>query len=421
MGVMLHSRTGSFFSGWLFLAAALAGCMTRPPPMRPAVQPVPVSLSIQMVSVSFADLRGWAGNDPRAALAAFRRSCVALSGKAADASLGGVNYAGTANDWREACDDAAEADDDSAQRAREFFETAFVPYRVTQGSGVGLFTGYFEPELKGSRTQHGPYQTPLYGLPPDLVTVDLGLFRDTFKGQRLAGRVTNGRLVPYPARADIVARGLNAQPLFYVDDPVDAFFLQIQGSGRVALDDGSIVRAAFAGQNGQPYTAIGAVLIERGEYTREQVSLQSIRSWMTAHPGEAQALMNANASYVFFSEQPIGDPRAGANGSEGVALTPEASLAVDTGIHALGVPAWLETTVPDADPARPDRGFDRLLIMQDTGGAIRGPIRGDVYWGYGPAAASVAGRMRSEGRLTVLLPKRVAAGLGANIGFMGPR
>jgi membrane-bound lytic murein transglycosylase A len=400
--------------------------MTRPPtppapPTPPVIQPPQPVFPIQLSSAAFGDLQGWAESDPRAALLAFRRSCAVLLEKAADTGLGGVNYAGTAKDWGEACSSAAQTPAQSAQAVRALFEATFVPYRVNQGSPSGLFTGYYEPELKGSRTRHGAYQTPLYGVPADLVTVDLGLFRDTFKGQRLAGMVMNGRLVPYPARAEIVARGVNAHALFYVDDPFDAFFLQIQGSGRVVLDDGSIVRAAFAAQNGQPYTAIGAVLVQRGELMPEDVSLQAIRAWMMAHPRDAQGLMNANASYVFFSEQPIGDPGLGASGTEGVALTPEASIAVDTGIHPLGVPAWLETTVPNADPTRPDRDFDRLLIMQDTGGAIRGAVRADVYWGYGAAAGAIAGRMRSQGRLTVFLPKSAAAKLGPSAGFPGPR
>jgi membrane-bound lytic murein transglycosylase A len=382
----------------------------------------PAALPIELTGSHFSDLRGWEGNDPRPALTAFVRSCGAILRRAGAASLGGVNYAGTAEDWRDVCDEAAETDANDLAAARSFFTENFVPYRVAQGNGPGLFTGYYEPELKGSRSKHGRYQTPLYGVPGDLISVDLGLFRDTFKGQRLAGRVANGRLVPYPERAEIVARGIpGTEPLFYVDDPVDAFFLQIQGSGRIRLDDNTIVRAAFAGQNGQPYTAIGAVLVERGEMMREQVSLQSIRAWMAAHPAQADMLMNANASYVFFAERPIGDARLGANGTEGVPLTPEASLAVDTSIHALGVPVWLETAAPDVDAAKPDKPFDRLLVMQDTGGAIRGPVRGDVYWGYGPGPGAIAGRMRSEGRLTVLLPKSVAEKLGPSAGLMGPR
>ena len=386
------------------------------------MMPPTVPLSMRLGQASFAELQGWSAGDPRAALQAFRRSCVALSTRPDDAPLGGVNYAGTAGDWRQLCLSAAGIPADDAQTVRRFFETEFVPYRVTQSSGMGLFTGYYEPQLRGSRTRQGPYQTPLYGIPADLVNVDLGLFRDTLKGQRIVGQITNGRLIPYPARADIEARGLTqAKPLLYVDDPIDAFFLQIQGSGRVVLDDGSVVRAAFAGQNGRAYTAIGAVLFQRGELKREEVSMQSIRAWLIAHPEEAQQIMNANASFVFFTEQALGDPILGAAGAQGVPLTPEASLAVDLSLHALGVPVWLEMTTPNPDPAMPEVTFDRLLIMQDTGGAIRGPVRGDVYWGYTPDAASIAGRMRSQGAMTVFLPKAVAATLGPSAEFAGSR
>ena len=178
-------------------------------------------------------------------------------------------------------------------------------------------------------------------------------------------------------------------------------------------------RAAYAAQNGQPYTAIGAVLIQRGEMKREEVSLQSIRAWLIAHPKDAQDLMNANASYVFFAERPIGDPMLGALGSQGAPLTPEASLAVDTSQHALGTPVWLETLAPDPN-TNGERSFDRLLVMQDTGGAIRGAVRGDVYWGYGTTPGIIAGRMRSEGRMSVLLPKSVAARLGPSASFSAP-
>jgi membrane-bound lytic murein transglycosylase A len=401
---------------------ALAGCMTMaPPPPAPPPPAMPMVFPLQLTETGFPDLQGWTSADPRAALEAFRRSCGALAQKPDDAPLGGVGYAGTAGEWREACSATAALQNPEPDAARNFFEAEFVPYRLSQGDAHGLFTGYYEPELMGSRSRHGAYQTPLYGLPGDLVSVDLGLFRDTFKGQRLLGRVMNGRLVPYPAREEIVMRGLGqARPLFYVEDPVDAFFLQVQGSGRVMLDDGTMVRAAYAGQNGQPYTAIGAVLIEKGELKREDVSLQSIRAWLMTHPAEAPDLLNANASYVFLSEAPIGDPNLGATGSEGVPLTPEASLAVDLSIHPLGAPVWLEGSAPETDAAAPDRVLDTLLVMQDTGGAIRGAIRGDVYWGYGAGAGSIAGRMKHEGRLTVLLPKPVAARLGPQAEYATP-
>ena len=380
------------------------------PPMLPS--------SLRLQSVPFTELQGWQINDPRSALEAFRRSCVAIATRPDDAQMGGVNYAGTASDWRQPCLGASALPIDDAQAVKAFFEAEFVPYRVLESSGSGLFTGYYEPQLRGSRVRQGPYQTPLYGIPGDLVSVDLGLFRDSLKGQRIVGQVMNGRLVPYPARAEIEGSGLSqAKPLVYVDDAVDAFFLQIQGSGRIVLDDGSVVRAAYAAQNGHAYTAIGAVLIQRGALKREEVSMQSIRAWLAAHPEEASQVMNANASYVFFSEQALGDPSLGAAGAQGVPLTPEASLAVDLSLHALGVPIWLETTVPDPDMTKPDRPFERLMIAQDTGGAIRGPVRGDVYWGYSEDAASIAGRMRSEGSIAVLLPKAVAMRLGPNAEF----
>lgn len=387
-------------------AAVLAGCMTMPPPMPQA--------DIRLTQAGFGELEGWGSADLNRALIAFQRSCAVLAQRPDATPMGGVSYAGTIADWKSACAAAM-----GNANARGFFEGNFVPYRVSQGDRLALFTGYYEPELKGSRTRHGVFQTPLYGVPADLVSVDLGLFRDTFKGQRLAGRVVMNRLVPYPARADIVRAGLpQAKPLLYVDSPVDAFFLQVQGSGRVMLDDGSVVRAVFAAQNGQPYTAIGAVLVTRGEMKREEVSAQTIRAWLAAHPMQAEDLMNANASYVFFAERAIGDAAQGAPGTQGVALTPEASLAVDTGIHALGVPAFLETVAPDV--AGTERAFDRLVIMQDTGGAIRGALRGDVYWGFGARPGEIAGRMRSEGRMSVLLPKSVAARLGATATFNTP-
>jgi membrane-bound lytic murein transglycosylase A len=394
----------------------LAGCgMLRPVPPAPAPAVPP---SLRLDAVQFGGLESWADSDPRDALRAFLRSCAVLAAKSDDAPLGGVSYAGTAGDWRQVCDTATLVSTESSEATRWFFESEFVPYRVAQGSSVGLFTGYYEPHLRGSRTRQGPYQTPLYGVPGDLVNVDLGLFRESLKGQRIVGRVTDGRLIPYPTRAEIESVGFReSAPILFVDDPIDAFFLQIQGSGRVVLDDGTVIRAAYAAQNGRPYTPIGAILIQRGELGREAVSMQSIRAWLVEHPAEAQQLMNANASYVFFAEQPIGDPALGAAGVQGVPLTPEASLAVDLTVHPLGVPVWLETTAPEPDTTKPDRIFRRLLVMQDTGGAIRGAVRGDVYWGYDADAGSIAGRMRSEGRMTVLLPRIVASRLGPTAEF----
>jgi membrane-bound lytic murein transglycosylase A len=375
--------------------------------------PVPTRSVLNMDAVDFSALQGWNGSDTRAALAAFRRSCVDILNKAADASLGGAGYAGTVLDWRDGCQAAFFADIQNLNATRQFFENYFVPVRLSYAGADGFFTGYYEPVLRGSRTRHGPFQTPIYGVPSDLVKIDGAVFRDTAAGDPLFERmmlsVMMMRYVPYPTRAEIEREGIPAQPLVYVDDTIDAFFLQIQGSGRVALDDGTEVRAAYAGQNGQPYTAIGSILLERGELTHEELSLQSIRTWLISHPDQAQEIMDANESYIFFSEQPLGEPGVGADGAEGVALTPGASLAVDLSIHALGVPVWLEGMAPNPDPDKPDQDFDRLLIAQDTGGAIRGALRGDVYWGIGGEAGSIAGRMKHSARMTVLLPKAVAA------------
>jgi len=269
-------------------------------------------------------------------------------------------------------------------------------------------------ELSASRTQHGAFHAPIYGLPQNLVSADLSLFKPELAGERLYGCVDAHRLLPCPTRADIDAHGLkNAPVLVYADDPVAVFFLHIQGSGRVRLDNRQMIRIAYAGQNGRPYTPIGRVLLQRGLLDRASLSMQAIRAWMQAHADEAKALMETDQSYVFFREQPIGDPKLGSPGSEGVPLTPTASLAVDTRVHALGTPIYIAAMRPDADPNRPERTFDQLLIAQDTGGAIRGPVRGDVFWGFGTDAESIAGRMKAEGRMFVLLPKAVAARLHA--------
>jgi membrane-bound lytic murein transglycosylase A len=247
-------------------------------------------------------------------------------------------------------------------------------------------------------------------MPDDLVQVDLGDFRDALRGDRIAGRVVDHRLVPYDTRAQIDAKGLDyAHVLFYSDDPVAVFFLHIQGSGRVTLDDGRTLRVAYAGQNGWPYTPIGRALIEENALPREHMSMQAIRTWMTAHPADARRVMEIDKSFVFFKTSPVGDPSLGAEGAEGVPLTAGASLAVDNTLHALGVPVFLSATAPDPDSSQPELTFNRLLVAQDMGGAIRGPVRGDVFWGFGPQAESIAGRMKSTGKLYVLLPKPVAA------------
>jgi membrane-bound lytic murein transglycosylase A len=318
-----------------------------------------------------------------------------LTAKPDNTAMSGAGYAGTAVDWRSVCAGAKGA-------AKSFFEQNFTPFAV--GGGDPLFTGYYEPEIRGSRSQHGAYQTPVYGLPPDLVLADLGLFNSKLKGEHISGKVVGHALLPYADRAQINAGGIGAPILFYTDDPVAFFFLQIQGSGRVLFDDGSAARIAYAGENGQPYTAIGRSLIADGSLTRETVSLQSIRAWLLAHPERASAVMETNRSYIFFAQTPLGDTALGSTGALGVPLTPLASLAVDSRLHALGAPFYVAADGPD--PVR------SLMVAQDIGGAIRGPVRGDMFFGFGPEAERRAGAMKAPGRLYLLLPNTLAAKIG---------
>jgi membrane-bound lytic murein transglycosylase A len=294
--------------------------------------------------------------------------------------------------WRAAC---AAIPDDPA-RARAYFEAEFQPYRVTAAAFV---TGYYEPELNGAIERSQRYTVPLHRLPGDLVQVDLGEFRDTLKGERIAGRVENGRLKPYFPRADIARGALDGKDLelLWVDDPVDAFFLEIQGSGRVRLEDGRLLRVGFAGQNGWRYVAIGRVLLDEGALSRDDVSMQSIRAWLAANPEKARSILDRNPSYVFFrileGDGPIG--------AQGVALTVGRSLAVDRTEVALGSPVFIDLQHPDS----PGGILRRLVVAQDTGGAIKGAGRGDLFLGPGREAGEIAGRMKARGTMFILLPK----------------
>jgi membrane-bound lytic murein transglycosylase A len=330
----------------------------------------------------------------------------------ARAAPGTPGSLGTVAEWRDACVAAARVPSGDRDAARGFFESAFTPVAASNhGLETGLFTGYYEPTLHGSRKRSGRYTVPLYRRPPELVMVDLGLFREEWKGRRIGGKVVDRSLLPYPDRAAIqtgalAGRGLE---LAWVDDPIDAFFLEIQGSGRIELAEGGVLRVGYAAQNGQPYFAIGRALVERGALKKEEVSLQSIRAWLLAHPLEAPQVLARNRSYVFFEEQKGEGPL----GAEGVVLTPGRSLAVDLKYLQLGVPVWLDGRAPAVAENGPDRPLRRLLVAQDTGGAITGPVRGDVFWGHGEAAAAVAGRMKHPGRVWLLLPRSAAARLAA--------
>jgi membrane-bound lytic murein transglycosylase A len=355
-----------------------------------------------LTPVSFNDLPGWKSDKVMKAKPALLASCARILQRSPEDDMGAEGMAGKAADWHPFCRDliAQPARDELAFRS--LLDNYLQPFALSDnGEAEGLFTGYYEAELRGSRTRQGAYQTPLYKRPPELVTVDLGKFRPDWKGQRTAGEVVEGRLVPYADRAAISAGKLAGRKLelLWLDNSVDAFFVQVQGSGRVKLPDGKETRLGFDAQNGHPYTAIGREMIADGLLKRDEVSMQIIRKWLETHPDKAEAMMSRNRSYVFFRELPM---NAGPVGAEGTLLTPERSLAVDNRYIAYGVPVWLDTVQPVGGAP-----LQRLMVAQDTGGAIVGVVRGDVFWGHGAAAEKSAGQMKSRGRFFMLLPKTV--------------
>ncbi|QXM26252.1 murein transglycosylase A [Elioraea tepida] len=388
-------------------ALLLAGCIAVPVPTPPAPPD-----KLGLVPWTFERLPGWAEERHAELLPAFAESCRRFAALPPDRPLGGAEpaqaLAGRVADWLPLCAEAATLPpgDDAAVRA--FLERRFRPWLAQNVGGAqpdpfGLFTGYYEPEVSGSRSRR-PGSVPLHTRPPDLVLVDLGEFAEDLRGRRTAGRVEQGRLVPYATRAEIVRGALDGRrlELLWVDDPVDAFFLQVQGSGRVNLAEGGVARVGFAAQNGHPYVPIGRVLVERGVMRAEEVSMQAIRAWLAANPGEAAAVMDANPSYVFFREIRGLAPNEGPPGAFGVPLTPERSIAVDRSFIPLGIPVFID--VPHPLTGQPWR---RALMAQDVGGAVRGPVRGDVFWGWGEAAGEAAGRMRGRGAWWLLLPATV--------------
>ncbi|MBU2490111.1 MAG: MltA domain-containing protein [Proteobacteria bacterium] len=284
----------------------------------------------------------------------------------------------------------------------------FEAYRCAGADGTGrmLFTGYYVPVLDGSLSPNPEFPTPLYGRPPDLVTVDLGLFKSDLAGEAIIGRWTGKALVPYPDRRKIesgqclAGRGLEKA---WVKSPVDSFFLQIQGSGRLRLPDGSTVSVLYDGKNGRAYTAIGRVLIREGKVPREEMSMQAIRRYLETHPREAERILNENESYVFFrvSREPV-------QGCTGSALTPGRSVAVDRRLFPMGALAWIASEKPAIAPdgqITSWQPFSRFVLLQDTGGAIRGPGRLDLFWGSGPYAETAAGHMQHDGEMVLILLK----------------
>lgn len=326
---------------------------------------------------------------------AFKKSCAAIVNKDPELSYGPNELGGKVRDWVKPCEAASKQ---TPRLLQDYFHT----YQVyEEGDKTGLFTGYYEPLLNGSYEQTEEYFYPLYMRPESLVEVNLGEFRETLKGERIAGKVVEGRLKPFSDRSEIDKGALEDQDLemVWVDDKADAFFLHIQGSGVIEFPDGTRRRIGYAAQNGHVYYAIGKTLIERGEVAREDMSLQAIKTWITENPDRADELMEMNPSYIFF-RWIEGD---GPLGAQGVALTPGHSLAVDRRLIPYGTPVFL--TVDHPDPNK--QNMMRMMVAQDTGGAIRGAVRGDVFWGAGEKAAEMAGKMKSKGSYILFLPKTI--------------
>ncbi len=380
--------------GVMVALLALTACAPRlavaPPPLPPLATAPARASDLPVTPAPFV-----APADAGAALAAFARSCPALV-RRTDRS--GLTRPG---DWDAACAAAPLARDPAA-----FFSTQFRGVAIGSDAGAGFATGYFEPEIAGSRTAARGYQVPLYRRPPDLIEADLGAFAADLAGRKLRGRIDGNRLVPYPDRAAIAAGALAGKglELAWAADPFEAFFLEIQGSGRLRLPDGSVMRIGYDGQNGRDYVAIGRVLIDRGQLPRGGANMEAILAWLRAHPGEAPALLAANPSVVFFRELRPPRPDDGPIGALGVPVTPRISAAADPAYVPLGAPLFVETTLGGAP-------FAALMVAQDSGGAIKGANRIDLFLGTGAAARAAAGTQAAAARIIVLLPVAAAARL----------
>lgn len=357
----------------------------------PAIPPTPSERVGRLLPANWDALPGWREDDMRGVWSAFLHSCRALRSRA---------------EWQPACWAATELQKHDPRSLRQFFEAHLRPYAVRNddGSDTGMVTGYYEPLLRGSRQRTAEFRYPIYAVPDDLLVVELGELFPALQGQRVRGRVEGRRVVPYFTRQEIESgrAAVRDRELLWVDDPVELFFLHVQGSGRVRLTDGDTVRVGYADHNGHPYRSIGRVLIERGELTLENASMQGIKAWGRDNPERLRELLAENPAYVFFRELP--DANNGPIGAIGVPVTAGRSIAVDPRAVPLGAPVYLSTTWPLSSAP-----LNRLMLAQDTGSAIKGAVRADFFWGFGDEAARQAGRMRQTGRMWVLLPKDAAA------------
>lgn len=358
---------------------------------------------VNVIEVDLREHPRWQEADIQSTLRAFLHSCDVFSKYPPNKNVGTDTFPIQALKWQKICHTAAGVNTQSFVDIRHFFEQNFkLAYFDKHGMVEGTFTGYYLPRLKGAWHSSKVFSYPIYEKPNDLISIDLGLFDKKLAHKTFFGRIKGQHIVPYHDRAAINKGVLTGQakPLLWVNSRMDRFFLEIQGSGYVDMEGGSRVMVGYAGQNGRPYQSIGRYLVEQGAFSKEQASMQKIREFLSEHPEAIDKTLNHNASFIFFKEL---DSNL-AIGAQGAYLTPGYSLAVDRHYIPLGVPILLDTTYPDPTSGQ-DKKFNRLVVAQDTGGAIKGRVRGDVFWGDLTNAAEIAGHMNQKGRYWLLLPK----------------
>lgn len=368
--------------------ALLSACTTT---RKPAPDVAPVA---RFEPVSWNKLPGWRADDALAAWPAIVSSC-------------GVIHARP--EWQPFCSAVVAASPGDAIFVRAFIEQHLMPYRIVRMTGrkrdsSGLVTGYYEPLLRGSRERTESFTTPLYRRPDDLLIVDLAALYPELKGKRVRGRLEGNKVVPFYSRAQTrEAPGLQGHEIVWIDEALDAFLLEVQGSGRVQLPTGETIRLQYADQNGQPYRSIGRYLVDQGAMKLEDVTMPAIRAWLAANPSRLREVLDSNPSVVFFAESALDDASVGPKGALGVPLTAGRSIAVDPNIVPLGSPVFLSTSYPATRLP-----LQRLVVAQDTGGAIRGPVRADFFFGFGAEAGEQAGMMKQDGQMWILWPRGAA-------------
>ncbi|MFT4059959.1 MAG: murein transglycosylase A [Legionella sp.] len=379
----------------------------------PSKQPVePKKPTAMFRPVTFSQLPGWQSVNLTKSFAAFQISCRAFMNQNPEQMVGTNDINLQVKDWQPACSVALTMNSVTENTAKAFFQEWFHPVEFfDKNTGPGLFTGYYVPSIKGSYKKTKEFSVPLYETPNDLIVSDLGMFFNDLKNRSIVGHLVKHKLVPYYSRAQINHGALKgkARVLVWINNPVDRLFLEIQGSGMIELENKKNLYIGYDSQNGLPYTAIAGVLIKQGVMTKDNASMQAIKRYLTGHPEQMDKVINQNQSFVFFRKMDEGV----ALGSQGVSLTPGYSLAIDKQWIPMGIPLWLNTSRPDSTNPDKNKSMQRLMIAQDTGGAIRGKIRGDVFWGGGERATMIAGHMKNPGKYWLLLPKHTISRLGA--------